>query len=462
MSRTPAPPRWIERLRAAGVFRWLTIGIGVKRWIVVLLAGTTLIGLGLAYVLIDVYRDVPLPGIFYYVTLQFLPHLVRGLILGAAGLALIGISLIRTGQSLLAPFERPGNVPIAEAMLQHRQRGRGPKIVAIGGGTGLSTLLRGIKLYTSNITAIVTVGDDGGSSGRLRREMGILPPGDFRQCIAALANDEALTTHLFKYRFNTRETGEDATGLGGHAFGNLFIVAMANITGSFESGLAESSRVLAVRGRVLPATVTPLILVGDLRDHQTNAVRRVEGESVITHAGATIVHLSIRPEDVHAYPDAIRAILDADLIALAPGSLFTSLLPNLLVPGIAEAIRAARGVCVYVCNVATQHGETMHFTIDDHLKTIEQYVGAGLVDAVIANSRGGIDWVDIPSGVGEMIAFEPGGSRKPPIFGYDVIDEAAPWRHDSPKLALALMETLGRLRLQPPRGRGRNRRIRPL
>ena len=330
-------------------------------------------------------------------------------------------------------------------MYQYRQRGRGPKIVAIGGGTGLSTFLRGLKAYTSNITAIVTVADDGGSSGRLRRELGILPPGDFRQCIAALADDEALTTHLFQYRFSAGGSGNGGS-LSGHAFGNLFIAAMASVTGSFESGLSESSHVLAVRGRVLPSTVTPLTLVGDLRDDATRSVRRVEGESVITHAGSVITRLAIQPEDAQAYPDAIRAILDAAAIVLAPGSLYTSLLPNLLVRGIDHAIRARRGVCLYVCNVATQRGETTHYTVRDHIDAIERHVGAGLIDAVIANSNTQVDWIGTPAGVGEMIRFDPSGAGDPPIFGDDVIDASAPWRHDSAKLAAAVMQAISERR----------------
>jgi uncharacterized cofD-like protein len=439
------------------VFRWLTIGIGVKRWLLLLLIGITLLGLGLAYFLIDAYRDVRLPDFFYVVTLQFVPRLLRGVVFGGLGAGLVVIAILKLSQSLLAPFTRTGDVPVAEAMYQYRQRGRGPKTVAIGGGTGLSTLLRGIKSYTSNITAIVTVADDGGSSGRLRREMGIPPPGDFRQCIAALADDEALTTHLFKYRFGARSAAEDGSSLSGHAFGNLFIAAMSNITGSFEGGLAESSRVLAVRGRVLPSTVTPLTLVGDLRDDATNSLKRVEGESVITHAGATIVRLAIKPEEAHAYPDAIRAILDADAIILAPGSLYTSLLPNLLVPGVADAIRAARGLRLYVCNVATQKGETAGYTVRDHIEAIERHVGAGLIDAAVANARTDVEWVDTPSGVGEMIAMDPPASVDPPVLGFDVIDASAPWRHDSQKLASAIMQTLNELRTSEFRLPGRIR-----
>jgi len=440
-------------LRASTVTRWLTIGLGVKRWLVLLLAGITLLGLGLAYLLIDIYRDAPLPGVFYYLTLQFIPRLLRALLVGGLGIGLVALAVIKLSQSLLAPFMRAGNIPIAEAVYQYRQRGRGPKIVAIGGGTGLSTLLRGLKTYTSNITAIVTVADDGGSSGRLRRELGILPPGDFRQCIAALADNEALTTHLFQYRFGAQQADGNGAGLSGHAFGNLFIAAMANITGSFETGLAESSRVLAVRGRVLPSTVTPLTLIGDLHDNATKTLRRVEGESVITHAGASIARISIKPEDVRAYPDAIRALLDADAIILAPGSLYTSLLPNLLVPGIADAIRAARGLRLYVCNVATQTGETANYLVLDHVRAIEQHAGPQLIDVVIANSATDVPWSDTPSGVGEVIRFEPAARSEPPIIGYDVIDAATPWRHDSQKLAFALMQTLSELRpreFRPP------------
>jgi uncharacterized cofD-like protein len=457
VSDSPSRVRWIDRLRAPAVTRWLTIGLGVKRWLVLLLIGVTLLGLGLAYLLIDLYREQLLPGPLYVLTLQFLPRLLRALVFGGLGLGLVAAAVIRINQTLLAPFARAGNLPVAEAVYQYRQRERGPKIVAIGGGTGLSTLLRGLKAYTSNLTAIVTVADDGGSSGRLRRELGILPPGDFRQCIAALADDEALTTHLLQYRFGARSADGNGSGLNGHAFGNLLIAAMANITGSFEKGLSESSQVLAVRGRILPSTVTPLTLVADVQDDTTHKLTRVEGESLITHAGASITRIAIRPEDVRAYPDAIRAILDADAILLAPGSLYTSLLPNLLVPGVADAIRAARGECLYVCNVATQKGETSGYGVRDHVRAIEQHAGANLIDAVIANSEMNVNWIDTPPGVGEMIRLDSGGSPSPPVFGQDVIDRSAPWRHDSHKLALAVLQALSDLRPQEFRPRARRK-----
>src|SRR5262245_30866265 len=220
--------------------RWLTPGLGVKRWMILLLLGTTLVGLGLGYVLLDLYRTATVPPVVGVLTLQFLPRLVRAALLGLLGVAVMLFAINQINRALLAPFIRPGQ-DVAEAVSEHRRRGQGPKIVTIGGGTGLSVLLRGLKKHTSNITAIVTVADDGGSSGRLRRSLGVLPPGDFRNCIAALADDEALITQLFQYRFGGEED------IGGHSFGNLFISAMAEVTGSFERALAESSRVLSIR-----------------------------------------------------------------------------------------------------------------------------------------------------------------------------------------------------------------------
>ncbi len=442
MSHTPSRAPWISRLRASGITSWLTIGIGAKRWLLLLLAGVTLLALGLADLLIDVPGDLRLPDAANVLTLRFIPRPLRALLFGGLGVGLVVVAAVKVSQSLRTSPAQIETAAAGEAARPLLRREGGPRIVAIGGGTGLSTFLRGIKTYTSNITAIVTVADDGGSSGRLRRAMGILPPGDFRQCVAALADDEALTTHLFQYRFSTHEADGDGAGLSGHAFGNLFIAAMSNITGSFEKGLAESSHVLAVRGRVLPSTVTPLTLIGDLQDDATNTLRRVEGESVISHAGASIVRLAIKPDDVRAYPDAIRAILDADAIILAPGSLYTSLLPNLLVPGIADAIRAARGTRLYVCNVATQRGETANYVVRDHVAAIERHVGPGLIDAVVANSKTDVAWVDTPAGVGALILMEADTLSDPPIFGYDVVDAAAPWRHDSQKLAQAVMQTL--------------------
>lgn len=408
--------------------RWLVPGIGVKRWLLLLLAGATFLGLGFGYVLLDLYRTVEVPAVVSLLTLQFAPRLVRGALLGVVGLGLMGWALAQIQRTLLAPFLRPGQ-DVTMALTEHRRRGRGPRIVAIGGGTGLSTLLRGLKAHTANLTAVVTVADDGGSSGRLRRSLGVLPPGDFRNCIAALADDEALTTQLFQYRFGA------GPEFGGHSFGNLFITAMAEVTGSFETALLESSRVLAIRGQVLPATLQDVTLVGEL-GAAGEQPSRVEGESQITQREGAIQRVYLQPDDAPAYPGAIRAILEADLIVLGPGSLYTSLLPNLLVRDLTAAIAASRAEKVYVCNTATQPGETDGYSVRDHVLAIERHTRPGLFPTVLANSRQegellpGLEWV----------ANAPGLNGQHRLLAADVADEERPWRHDAAKLSAALMD----------------------
>jgi uncharacterized cofD-like protein len=266
-----------------------------------------------------------------------------------------------------------------------RQRQRGPKIAAIGGGHGLNTLLRGLKEYTDNITAIVTVADDGGSSGKLRRDLGMLPPGDFRNCLAALSEAEGLVSQLFQYRF-----GQDS-GLNGHNFGNLYLTAMTAITGSFLAALAESSRVLAVRGRVVPSTLTQVVLGAEVMvpgppgDPSLAQLRRVQGESMIGEARGQVQRVYLEPEDAPAYPEAIRAILDADLIVIGPGSLYTSVLPNLLVQDLARAVSLSTATKAYVCNVATQTGETEGYDVSAHVHALRAHVGRELFHFVLAN-----------------------------------------------------------------------------
>ena len=405
--------------------RWLVPGLGVKRWLGLLLLGATVAGLGMAYLLMDI--ATALPGAL---TWRSVPHLGPALVLGAVGLLLMLTAFAQIQRTLLAPFIQPGQ-DLAGAVSEHRRRGRGPRIVAIGGGTGLSTLLRGLKTHSSNLTAIVTVADDGGSSGRLRRSLGVLPPGDFRNCIAALADDESLTTQLFQYRFGSDQD------LGGHSFGNLFITAMAEITGSFERALVEASRVLAIRGQVLPSTLQDVTLVGEL-ETTGEQVNRVEGESQIPMAEGAIRRVYLQPDTVPAYPAAIRALLDADLIVLGPGSLYTSLLPNLLVGDLAQAIAASRALKVYVCNTATQPGETGGYSVLDHVRAIDRHTQPGLFSTVLANTRRTgrllpkLTWVPLDPPVN--------GQRR--LVGADLIDEERPWRHDSTKLATTLMTLL--------------------
>ena len=413
---------------------WLRPGMHVKRWLILLLIGIALISLGLAYLLRFLYADLNFPHIFYYLTLQFLSRPVRAVILGSLGIGLTIVALIGLNRSLLRPFVAAGQENVAERVYQHHRRRRGPKIVALGGGTGLSTLLRGLKEVSDNITAIVSVADDGGSSGRLREATGILPPGDIRQCLVALSEAEGLTGRLFQYRFS------DEYGLSGHNFGNLFIAAMTDVTGSFEQGVIESSRVLAVRGRVIPSTLQQVTLSADVRvnnDGNGYGWQRVVGESAIPAAHRQIERVFIEPENVPAYPEAVKAILQADLIVAGPGSLFTSVLPNLLVPSIADAIRASAAKKIYVCNVATQPGETTDFDVDAHVKALQRHVG-DLFPFVLAN-----DHFVASTGENQHLEPVPLPQKRPVTYTLltaDVIDEKRPWRHDSAKLAKVIID----------------------
>ncbi len=373
----------------------------------------------------------------------FASPLLEALLL-LAGIALIVAGVYGLNRSMLSAFRRRGEGEVVDVIMRHRQRQRGPRVVAIGGGHGLNTLLRGLKQHTDNITAIVTVADDGGSSGRLRRDLGILPPGDFRNCLAALSDAEGLMTQLFQYRFG------DDSDLEGHNFGNLYLTAMAAITGSFESALNESSRVLAVRGRVLPSTLAQVVLcaevfvpapaiAGDGEQAGEGSWRQVCGESKIGTLGGRIHRVYLDPENALAYPESIRAILEADLVVAGPGSLYTSVLPNLLVSDIAEAIAASPAQRVYVCNLATQVGETDGYDVNDHVRALRQHVGPELFPTVIANHTfrddrppgGGADFVRLPP---------PAEQADYQLLTYDLADDDFPWRHDPDKLAGILME----------------------
>lgn len=425
--------RWLNVL--VRYLRWLVPGLGVKRWLLVSLAGTTLIGVGLAILILEVYRTAPetwwLP-LLSAASLRFIARPLRALIFGGLGLGLIITGIYGINRSLLTPFLRPGR-PVVDALTQHRRRERGPRVVVLGGGTGLYTLLRGIKNYTYNITAIVSVADDGGSSGRIRREMGILPPGDIRNCLAALSSDEALLTQLFQYRF---PDGEGT--LTGHSFGNLFITALADITGSFESAVAESGHVLAINGSVLPSTLHNVRLVADVKLPFLVSEVRVEGESQIPETTGSIRRVWLEPNNPPAFPQSVRAILNAELIVVGPGSLYTSLLPNLLVPDVAEAMRASRALKIYVCNVATQPGETQDYSCGDHVRALEEHVGAGLFDVILANNsyEGSLPepatWVQIEEDLDDDYA----------VHRADLVSADRPWRHDSDKLAKVLVDIL--------------------
>ncbi len=408
------------------LLKWLYPGMHVKRWLLLLMAGVAVVGLGFAYILREVYISYTFPQVAWYVTLQFLPRYLRGALFVGIGGGLIAFAVWQLNKSLLSAFlPRGRDEQLVDLIYQHRNLKRGPRIVAIGGGTGLSVLLRGLKEYTGNLTAVVTVADDGGSSGRLRREMGILPPGDFRNCIVALADAEPLMTRLFQYRFGP------GSGLEGHSFGNLFIVAMSGVMGSFEEAIQESSRVLAVRGQILPSTLANVTLSAHMDDEDT-----IHGESNITNSGKHIKQLYLDPDGVEAYPEAVRAIQEANLIVLGPGSLYTSVLPNLLVAGIREAVRASKAVKVYVCNVATQQGETDGYSAADHVKALIRHAGLGLFDHVLANDH--LDAALPPEGPVVMVRPEGpmDGAR---LVTADVVSEANRLRHDPKKLGAYLM-----------------------
>lgn len=424
-------------------FRWLIPGLRIKRWLLLMLIGMALIALGIGYVLVQIYREVDVPDIFYYVTLQFIDRWLRAIIVGGAGITAFVVGFYYFNRSIVESVRGGNQQPILDRLWEQRIGGTKPKVVAIGGGHGLSALLRGIKEHTTNITAILTVADDGGSSGRLRRELGVLPPGDFRMCLAALASDESLVTQLFQYRFG------NSGDLSGHSFGNLFIAALAALTGSFERAVIESGKVMAIKGRIMPSTLQDVTLCAELSDslvpiesqHNNGARTSVRGESSIGKSGYPIERVWLEPNDPLAYPEAVRAILEADLVVIGPGSLFTSVMPNLLVPGITTALRQTQATCVYIANVATERGETDGFTLEAHLTAIEMHIGRGVIDVVIANSV--IDpHFKPPSGV-ETVQPEPKLSESTArVILADVADTEHPWRHDSRKLAVAVMQLL--------------------
>lgn len=419
------PSRW--RLLA----RWLQPGLGVKRWLALLVVGVALLGLGFALLLDDLFSVKDSAALLSGLGLSGLPPGLAAAGLGLAGLSASLLSIFRLNRSLMSPFVGRGQ-PVVDRVARHRRLGKGPRIVAIGGGTGLATLLRGLKLHTGNLTAVVTMADDGGSSGRLRRSLGLPPPGDLRSCLAALSEDEDLLTQLFQYRF---VEGEE---LDGHSFGNLFIAAISGVTGAFDLGIREAGRVLGIQGQVLPSTLSNVLLAADKTPEQDVRAIRIEGESRITKVRGQVRRVYLEPSDPPAYPGAVHALLNADMIVIGPGSLYTSIIPNLLVPDIANAIRASRAFRVYVCNVATQAGETDGYDCVAHTRALEEHAGPGLVDLVVAND---CLHIEIPGGA-ESVCPPENGSIGLPVYLADLVDDERPWRHDSIQLAESLIALL--------------------
>jgi uncharacterized cofD-like protein len=424
--------------------RWLTPGIGIKRWLLVVFAGLVLLALAFAHFLRQITRDLQptgLTGAFIDIlTLQFLPFALRGFIAGSVGLALVVFGAYRLVHVLTDPLRATDpDQPLVELIYQKRFLARGPRIVAIGGGTGLSTLLRGLKEHTSNLTAIVTVADDGGSSGVLREELGIPPVGDIRNCIVALADAEPLMAEVLQYRFPEAPGGQNR-GLAGHALGNLLIAAMTAVEGGdFEDGIRLMNRILAVRGQVLPVSPTPLTLHARLTDGSV-----VDGQSqVMRTSGIERVWLS--PEEVRASEDALAAIGEAELIVLGPGSLYTSLLPSLLIPAIRDAVLRAAAPRIYVCNVATQEGETAGFDLAAHVDALVDHTSPTLVDIVLANNR--LAGASEPALTTEIdgspkpvkLRWPPASAPAPRLILDDVVDRDNAHHHDPARLAAAII-----------------------
>ncbi len=431
--------------------KWLRVGMRVKRYLLALALGITFTSLAIAMALATLYRNVAFPGystdVVRAITLQFIPHPWRELTVAMFGFLVIGVSIVYLSRSLFMPLIAGRTDSIVDQVYKYRFGRSGPKIVAIGGGTGLPTLLRGLKERTGNLTGIVTMADDGGSTGRLRKEFGILPPGDFRNCIAALSDAEPLMQELFQYRFE-----KDGSGLHGHSFGNLFITAMVDVTGNFERAVLESSRILAVRGRVFPSTLENVQLRGVAEDGAP-----LEGESEIGQAHGRIRKVFLQPEDPQGYRPAVQAVWDADMIVFGPGSLYTSVVPPLLVGDIKQAIKNnPAALKVYICNVATQPGETDHFDALAHVRALQEQVGKRLFDYVLVNTNfASVDkikpeWAVDPVDAAQLQA--EARSLGVEIIEADVVNVANPLRHDPEKLAMALM------RLYEAHGTGRAER----
>ncbi|MEJ5251046.1 MAG: YvcK family protein [Armatimonadota bacterium] len=437
--------RHILRMPSA---RWLLPGMLVKRWLLLALVGVLMMFIGLLIVL-----DVRFPEVLTWLhrrlqesswqagtgaqgklvwTLVGTGIIVLGFVVSAVAIR----GLLRT---IVCAIDPVAGRRLAHIIYSRRNLQMGPQLVAVGGGTGLSTLLRGLKQYSSNVTAVVTVTDDGGSSGRLTEQFGVLPPGDIRNCLVALADAEPIMTELFQYRFR----GSD--GLGGHSFGNLLIVAMTNITGDFERAIRETSKVLAIRGRVLPSTLDHVRLRAKMEDGSI-----IEGETAIATSPLKIRQMMLNPPNARALDEALHAIREADVLVLGPGSVFTSIIPNLLVDGIADAIHHSHALRVYVCNVMTQPGETDGFTASDHVRAIEAHCPVRLFDYVLVNTtrpspelleryrKSGAEFVEP-----DIDRIRAMGYRT--IAG-DFISQTDVVRHDPHKLADAIMQLLSRKR----------------
>jgi len=456
----PAAPsafaRTAERFR--NLAKWARPGMRVKRWLCVALLGIMVLVAGVDLMFLmqladlgdrlntALYEQFGVILVGYSPLRAFTYQVIIGVPMSALGLLLFLYGVRNILGSVTSAVVPVGNQPIVDVIWRRRQLAQGARIVVLGGGTGLSTLLRGLKEYTSNITAIVTVTDDGGSSGRLQREFNMLPPGDIRSCLVALADAEPLMQELFQYRFKlgaSGASGNEESGLTGHSFGNLLIAAMLHITGDFEEAVRQTSRVLAIRGRVLPSTTRNVQLMAELDDGTM-----VHGETEVAKAGRRIKRMMLSEADVEPLDESLEAIRTADAIIIGPGSVYTSIVPNFLVQGVAEAVAESRAIKLYVCNVMTQPGETNDFTASDHVTALLEQARMPLFDYVLVNvEQPNLALQERYAGVGarwvtpDVDRIRLLGLR--PVTG-SLISESSVIRHDSEKLAAAVIEVVSR------------------
>jgi uncharacterized cofD-like protein len=415
--------------------RWFMPGLGVKRWLFVAVIGAVLFVNGASRWLTDEGAHVGVNELVDWMVGDFFPPADLSYVFLCLGFVLVALGIWRWLKSIVSAVRPYGTERMIDALIETRLK-RGYKIVTVGGGTGLATLLRGLKKHTSNLTAIVTVSDDGGSSGRLQKELGVLPPGDIRNCLVALADDEALVTDLFRYRFT------EGDGLTGHSFGNLFLAALTGITGNFDDAIKVSSRVLNIKGRVLPATLAVAQLCARLSNGSL-----VEGESAISKSSSPIDHVFLDPPQAEPLDEVIAAIRDADAIVLGPGSLYTSIMPNLLVQRVAHEIEAANAVKIYVCNVMTQPGETEGYTASKHVEALIANAKAHVCDFVIVNDELPRKLLDVYAEERQLpVVVDKGKLDRLHVqtVRAAVISETDTVRHDPEKLAAVVIGVIDR------------------
>ena len=410
--------------------KWLVPGMNIKRWLILLFLGVVGFSLGAGLVALYVLRAVRLEGTastaVAATTLQFIPRVERAVIIVGIGLIVVVISLLRLSRSLLSVVLPGPRSQVAEMIYRRRKLPRGPRVVAIGAGSGLSSVLRGMKEYTSNLTAVVTVAEPAGGTAGWDESFGILPGGDVGDCIVAMSDEEPLMGRLFLYRFGAE------SGLEGHSFGSLFIVALAHITGSFEKALREIGRVLAVRGQILPSTLSTVRLVV-----------QAEGDAygACPAPAPTEPLVRIEPAEVVAYADAVRAIREADMVVIGPGNLLTGVLPTVLIPGIHEALLASRALKVFVGNVASEAEDPAGGDVLEQVKLLQSHAGSGLFDYVVANDN--VSLTLPPLWGSQLVRCSgplAGDLQDLRLVEMDVIDTEDPRRHHAGKLSEALMK----------------------